>query len=276
MIISCRGRSLDTSNGTLLMGILNVTPDSFSDGGRNFRTSDALFAAEKMVRDGADVIDVGGESTRPGYTEISVDEELSRIIPVIKGITENLDVTVSVDTYKSEVAQGALDAGCHIINDIYGLQYDPNMASVVANNEAAAVLMFNCRRNGECLRENIIDRALRELSGSVDRAVAAGIPEDALILDPGIGFGTSRSQDIELIASLDRLSFGGRFPVLLACSRKRVAADIAGRDTMPEERDDISIGLGLAGVSKGASMLRVHNVRAAKDVLLGYETALGI
>jgi len=274
MIISCRGRHLNTSNGTLLMGILNVTPDSFSDGGRNFRTSDALFAAEKMVRDGADIIDVGGESTRPGYKEISVDEELSRIIPVIKGITENLDVTVSVDTYKSEVASGALDAGCHIINDIYGLQYDPGMASVVAGNGAAAVLMFNCRRNGECLRENIIDRALRELSGSVDRAVAAGIPEESLILDPGIGFGTSRSQDIELISSIGRLSFGGRFPMLLACSRKRVTADLAGRDTIPEERDDVSIGLGLAGVSKGASMLRVHNVRAAKDVLLGYEAAL--
>ena len=148
--VKCRDKILTFGKETVCMGILNVTPDSFSDGGRNYKFTDAMMNVKSMIEDGAKVIDVGGESTRPGYTEISVDEELSRIVPVVKAIRDNFDVIISIDTYKSKVAEGALEAGCHIINDIYGFMYDPNMASVVKKYDAAAILMFNCRRNGEC------------------------------------------------------------------------------------------------------------------------------
>ena len=274
-VISCRGKRLEYGHRTLIMGILNVTPDSFSDGGKNRKLSDALFAAERMIREGADIIDVGGESTRPGYTMISVDEELERIAPVIERIEDAFDTVISVDTYKADVAEGALRAGAHIVNDIYGFMYDPKMAEKASEYDAAAVLMFNCRRNGECLNEDITGRAIRELSGSIERARAAGMEDDRLIVDPGIGFGTSRAQDIELIRSLDRISMSGRFPVLLAASRKRVAADILDYDTTPEERDAVTMGIGLAGVNNGASILRVHNVKMTYESLKGYESTIG-
>ncbi|MBR2295012.1 MAG: dihydropteroate synthase [Clostridiales bacterium] len=271
MILKARDRKLDLSSGCRIMGILNVTPDSFSDGGKNLQTTKALASCREMIEQGADIIDVGGESTRPGYIPVDVDEETRRILPVISGISESLDTIISVDTYKSEVAGKALENGCHMVNDIYGLMYDPNMASVIREYDAAVVLMFNCRRNGECIRESITERAIRELSGSIDRAVKAGIPEDHIVLDPGVGFGTSRSQDAELLASAGRLSFGGRFPVLTACSRKRIAADLLSRQTIPEERDEVSIGIALKSVSLGSRILRVHNVRATRDALTGFE-----
>ncbi len=273
--LDLRGKKIEYGHRTLIMGILNVTPDSFSDGGKNYKLSDALFAAEKLIRDGADIIDVGGESTRPGYTMISVDEELERIVPVIEAINDAFDTIISADTYKADVAEGALKAGAHVINDIYGFMYDPNMASKVAAYNAAAVLMFNCRRNGECLNESITGRAIRELSGSVERAKNAGIKDDSIILDPGVGFGTSRAQDLELIRDMNRLSMSGRYPVLLGASRKRITADVLDYDTVPYERDYVTGGIHLAGVMCGASILRVHNVKAAYEGLKGFESVIG-
>jgi len=272
--VKCRDKVLTFGKETVCMGILNVTPDSFSDGGRNYKFTDAMMNVKAMIEDGAKVIDVGGESTRPGYTEISVDEELSRIVPVVKAIRDNFDVVISIDTYKSGVAEGALEAGCHIINDIYGFMYDPNMASVVKKYDAAAILMFNCRRNGECLKEDIIDRAVRELDGSIRRAHEAGIEDDRLILDPGVGFGTSRAQDIELTRRINELSFDGKYPMLIACSRKRTPSVLLPRETAPDQRDPVSIGMALAGVACGASMVRVHNVKDTFDALCGFDKTI--
>lgn len=272
--IKCRDKRLEFDKQTLIMGILNVTPDSFSDGGKNFRLSDAMFSVQRMIDEGAAVIDVGGESTRPGYTQISVDEELSRIVPVVTAIKENFDTVISVDTYKEGVAKGALEAGCHIINDIYGFMYDPNMASVVKDYDAGCILMFNCRRNGEAVSEDIIDRAVRELDGSIRTAHRVGIEDDHIILDPGIGFGTSRAQDIALTARISELSYDSRYPVLLACSRKRTPAAVLDRETTADQRDPVSIGMALAGIASGASMIRVHNVKDSADAVRGFEYTL--
>lgn len=269
-IIKCRDRELVFGRRTLCMGILNVTPDSFSDGGKNFGLSSAVTNALQMVDDGADVIDIGGESTRPGYTEISCQEEIDRIVPVIETLRRESDVIISVDTYKSEVAKAALKAGAHIINDITGFMADANMAPVVKEYEAGAILMFNARTKGESEGE-ITGRAMNELLESIDIAHRAGITDDYLILDPGIGFGTTREQETELIHNLKRLSFDGRYPVLLALSRKRLAGEILMRPTLPDERDSVSIGLGLAGVFNGAGMLRVHNVKDTVDALRGFD-----
>lgn len=267
----CRDRSIEFGDRTKVMGILNVTPDSFSDGGRNFKLSDAMFSVERMINEGAAVIDVGGESTRPGYSEISVDEELSRIVPVIEAISASFDVVISVDTYKSRVADGALEAGAHVINDIYGFLYDPHMADVVKRYDAGAILMFNCRRNGECINDDIVERAIREISASINKALDAGIPEQSIMVDPGIGFGTSRQQDIDLIRAMDKISGYGKYPMLLACSRKRTAAALLERETTPDQRDPVSIGMVLAGSSLGANMVRSHNVGDTCDALAGYE-----
>jgi len=267
----CRDRSIEFDDRTRVMGILNVTPDSFSDGGKNFKLSDAMFSVERMINEGASVIDVGGESTRPGYREISVDEELTRIVPVIEAISSNFETVISVDTYKSRVAEGALEAGAHVINDIYGFLYDPNMAATVKKYDAGAILMFNCRRNGECINDDIVERAVRELGASVRKALDAGIPEQSIMVDPGIGFGTSRQQDIDLIRAMDKLSEYGKYPMLLACSRKRTAAALLERETTPDQRDPVSIGMVLAGSSLGANMVRSHNVGDTCDALAGYE-----
>ncbi len=267
MIIKCRERSLKFGSKTLCMGILNATPDSFSDGGKNYSLDAAMKNIEEMVNFGADVIDVGGESTRPGYTVISDEEEISRIVPVIKNIRENFDVTISVDTYKSGVAKAALDSGAHIINDITGLMADSKMASVIKEYDAGAVLMFNKRTKGDSFEEGIVFRAVDELCESIKIAKEAGISDDRIILDPGIGFGTTREEDQLLIRNLRLLSMGDKYPVLLALSRKRVVADLLGRETQADERDAASIGLGIAGVTNGADMLRVHNVKDTVDAL---------
>lgn len=274
MIIKCRERSLEFSNKTLCMGILNVTPDSFSDGGKNASFDDALNTVSNMVKYGVDIVDIGGESTRPGYTKISDDEEISRIAPVISAVKANFDVTISVDTYKSEVARAALDEGAHIINDITGFLADSKMSDVVKEYDAGCVLMFNKRTNGELSSSDITKRAISELKESIDIAHKSGVSDDKIILDPGIGFGTTREEDQELIRNISLLSMDKKYPVLLALSRKRVVADLLGRETSAEERDPGSIGLGLAGVMNGADMLRVHNVKDTVDALKCFDRFL--
>ena len=273
-VVKCRDRILDFTSRTLVMGILNVTPDSFSDGGDNYLVDNALEAVDSMVKSGADVIDVGGESTRPGYEQISDEEEIARIVPVIKRIVSNYDVAISVDTYKPNVARAALEAGAHIINDICALE-DPDMAGVVASYNAGLILMYNAR-NYPCDEDkSVSDYAAQVLSESVNKAISAGGTKDKIILDPGIGFGTTREQDADLIRELSKISLEGQYPVLLALSRKRLVAEVMGGTTTPKERDGASLGLGLAGVNNGADMLRVHNVKLTVDALKGYDFIRG-
>ena len=269
----CRDRKLIYGKRTLCMGILNVTPDSFSDGGINSSLDSAMATVEEMVNAGVDIIDVGGESTRPGYTTISDEEELSRIVPVISAIRSRFDVIISVDTYKSAVAKGALEAGAHIINDITGLMGDENMASVVADSKAGVILMFNARTNGE-MNQDIVERAIAELTVSIDKAHEAGIADEYIMTDPGIGFGTTREQDMALVKNVGKLSFG-KYPVLLAGSRKRLVAELMERQSTPAERDPASIALALAGISYGANAIRVHNVKDSVDAFRCYDRLMG-
>lgn len=263
-IFKARNKEIILGSHTSVMGILNVTPDSFSDGG-NYNTEELAFAhANDMIADGAEVIDIGGESTRPGYTQISDEEEILRIKPVIARISKECNIVTSVDTYKFGVAKAALEAGADIINDVTGLKNDPEIAELVREYNAGLILMFNMRNNGES-EGSVIERARRELSESVETALRAGVPESNIMTDPGIGFGTSREQDIELTKELSQLSLG-RFPILYACSRKRITAQFASGD-----RDDATMGLSMAAISNGADMIRVHNVKKAVEVTKAYD-----
>ena len=271
---NCRDKKLDLSGKPLIMGILNVTPDSFSDGGNYTDVSKALSHAFEMVKQGADIIDIGGESTRPGYTQISSEEEIERIVPVIKAIKENIDVALSVDTYKADVAKAALEAGCDIVNDVTGLYADPDMAKVIAEYKAGAILMFNMRNNGEDENADVISRAETELQISVEKALEAGIESDRIMLDPGIGFGTTREQDMILTDKVDKISLNGRYPVLYACSRKRMTAEFVFDGAGKEDRDTATAVLGLEAIKRGAAMVRVHNVAAMKSAIDVYYSFL--
>lgn len=275
MVFKCKDRILEIGKRTLVMGILNVTPDSFSDGGLHSTYEAAVKAAELMVSEGADVIDIGGESTRPGYTPVSIDEELSRIIPVIETVSSTMDVAISVDTLKPEVLDEALKAGAHIANDINGLIESPKMADIAAVHGAGIIAMFNKRLSLNSDVENIVDRAVLNLTESIRIAHLAGVSDEYLMTDPGVGFGTTREEDIELVKGLKRLSLDGKYPVLLAASRKRLAGLLAGRETLPQERDAVSTGIALAGISNGASMIRTHNVRMTVDAISGFEALRG-
>ena len=248
------GKEFDTDNNTYIMGILNVTPDSFSDGGKYNTPDAALFHAEQMVREGADILDVGGESTRPGHEQISDGEEISRITPVIERLKKEFDVPVSADTYKSAVARAALDAGADLINDIWGLKYDEEMARVIAESGAACCLMHN--RNGsyygQFLPEFMDD--MRECLAIADRA---GIGRDRIILDPGVGFGKTYEMNLEIIAHLEIMKEFG-LPVLLGTSRKSVIG--LTLDLPPSEREEGTLVTTVYGVQKGCAFVRVHDV----------------
>ena len=263
---------------TLCMGILNVTPDSFSDGGKFTDVDVAVSHALKMRDDGADIIDIGGESTKPGYLPISVDEEISRVIPVIKRLSQYEDLTLSIDTMKSEVAKEALLSGCKIVNDISGFAFDSKMASTISSYNASAIIVFNyfyTAKKNDVSNLDIIDIALMGLSSSIEMATQAGISADKISIDPGIGFGTTRQQELTLIRRLSELSFNNKYPILLACSRKRIVRELMGTQLDSNNIDLASISLGLAGVKNGASMLRVHDVKNTVVALKGFDAALG-
>ncbi|OUM95125.1 MAG: dihydropteroate synthase, partial [Paenibacillaceae bacterium ZCTH02-B3] len=217
-VIDCRGKTLVLGERTLIMGILNVTPDSFSDGGRYTTVERAVRHAVRMAEEGADIIDIGGESTRPGHQPVSAEEELARILPVIEAVRREVDLPISVDTHKAEVARQALEAGAHIINDIWGFKRDPDMAHVAARYGAPAVLMHN--RTDEDYPGGFMADLLDDLRRSVDIARRAGVPDDRIILDPGFGFAKSMDQHLELMGRLDEVRALG-FPVLVGTSRKR-------------------------------------------------------
>lgn len=240
---------------TYVMGILNITPDSFSDGGRYNNLDSALFRVEEMLKEGADIIDIGGESTRPGYEVISADEEITRVVPVIKQIKERFDVPVSLDTYKLDVAKAGIEAGADLINDIWGLKADDKMAEVIAKADIPCCLMHNRK---EAVYDDYIQDVLADLEESLIIARNAGISNDKIILDPGIGFAKTYEQNLELLNKLEILhSFG--YPVLLGTSRKSV---IGLTLNLPaEERVAGTLATTVLGVMKGCSFVRVHDIK---------------
>ncbi len=269
-IYRCGNRSLEIGKKTLIMGILNLTPDSFSDGGRYTDVDAAVDQCAKMVKEGADCIDLGAEATGPNSVPVSTEEELERLIPSLQAIRSRFDLPLSVDTFKSETAKEAILAGADIINDITGFLGDPEMAKVVADNGTGCILMFNKRTNGENKTsfEPVSRRAVRELKESVEIAKKAGIPDDMIMTDPGIGFGTTRAEDAELTASTLSMGLQGKYPILYAASRKRYARIFAGGDAATEAQlDYATAGLSMTAASLGAAMVRVHNVAASRQML---------
>ncbi len=248
-------REFDFNKHCYVMGILNVTPDSFSDGGKWNDFDAALAHVKEMIDDGADIIDVGGESTRPGYTLLSDEEEIGRVVPIIRAIKENFDIPVSVDTYKSGVAKAAIEAGADALNDIWGLKYDPEIAGVAAEYNVPVFLMHNRK---EAVYENFMEDVLDDLEESIKIAHNAGIPDDKIILDPGVGFGKTYENNLEVINEVDEI-VGLGYPVLLATSRKSVIG--LTLDLPADERVEGTVATTVIGVMKGCGMVRVHDVK---------------
>ena len=248
-------RDFATTGHTYIMGILNVTPDSFSDGGKFNQIDAALKHAEEMIGDGADVIDIGGESTRPGYTKISDEEEIDRVVPVIEAVKKEFGIPISVDTYKSGVAEAAAEAGADLINDIWGLKYDARMAEVIAKSGLACCLMHN-RDNTEY--RNFMEDMKQNLRETIALAKAAGIADDKIILDPGVGFAKSYENNLEVIRRLKEFN-ELKYPVLLGTSRKSVIG--LTLDLPAAERVEGTIVTTVMAVEAGCMFVRVHDVK---------------
>lgn len=240
---------------TYVMGILNITPDSFSDGGRYHAMDAALLHVEEMITDGMDLLDVGGESTRPGYTPLSDEEEIERVIPVIENIKSRFDIPISVDTYKSGVALAGIRAGADMINDIWGLKYDEKIADVIAKTGVACCLMHN-RRQAEY--QNYMEEVLDDLRDCVKLAERAGISAERIVLDPGVGFGKTYEQNLIVINRLERFKELG-FPILLGASRKSVIGLTLGLPV--EERLEGTLVTTVFAAIAGVMFVRVHDVR---------------
>ena len=254
-------REFDKKHHTYIMGILNVTPDSFSDGGRFNHIEAAIKHAGEMIAEGADVIDVGGESTRPGYTKISDEEEISRVVPVIEAIKQRFDIPVSIDTYKSEVAKAAAAAGADLINDIWGLKYDDKMAEVIAENNLACCLMHN-RTNTEY--SNFMEDMKQDLRETIAIARKAGIADDRIILDPGVGFAKSYENNLEVIRRLGELKELG-YPLLLGTSRKSVIG--LTLDVPAAERVIGTTVTTVMAVQADCMFVRVHDIKENRQAI---------
>ncbi len=253
---------------TYIMGILNATPDSFSDGGKFNSIDAALYRAEQIVNEGGDIIDIGGESTRPGHTQISDSEEIERTAPIIEAVSGCFELPVSIDTYKPAVAEAALKAGAVMVNDIWGFKYDRKIADITAKYGAACCLMHN-RDNTDY--NDFVNDVTAELGQSVEIALAAGVDKNKICIDPGVGFGKTYEQNLEIINKLDRLSALG-FPVLLGTSRKSVIG--LALDLPVEERLEGTLATSVLGVMKGCRFLRVHDVLANKRAVMMTEKIL--
>ena len=251
-----------TKGHTYVMGILNVTPDSFSDGGKFNDMDRALFHVEKMIAEGMDIVDVGGESTRLGYTLLPDQEEIERVVPVIEHIKSRFNIPISLDTYKGAVAEAGIQAGADLINDIWGLKYDDKLADVIARAKVPCCLMHNRK---EAVYQNYMEDVLADLKETLAIAHRAGIPEEGIILDPGVGFGKTYENNLEIIDRLELLNTLG-YPVLLGTSRKSVVG--LTLDLPASERVEGTLVTTVYGVQKGAMFVRVHdvkeNVRAIK------------
>ncbi|KGR73504.1 dihydropteroate synthase [Ureibacillus manganicus] len=267
--ITLNNIQLDYKKETFVMGILNVTPDSFSDGGKYNSVETAIAHAKEMVANGAKIIDVGGESTRPGYTRISDEDEIARVVPVIKALLEQVPAIISIDTYKSAVARAAVEAGAQIINDIWGAKEDPLIANVAAELNVPIILMHN-REDKPYV--NYFEDYISDLNESIQIAKEAGVPDEHIILDPGIGFVKNLNQSIETMQRLDELAELG-YPVLLATSRKRMIGTILNLPV--DERIEGTAATCAYGVMKGCHIVRVHDVKEVARTVKMIDALLG-
>lgn len=268
-------RRFDLRDKVLIMGILNVTPDSFSDGGKYFTLDAALRRAEEMVEEGADIIDVGGESSRPGAQPVSLEEERRRVIPVISSLKKRLEVPISVDTYKYEVASEAISAGAEIVNDITGLRHSANMKALVAAQGVGLVIM-HMQGTPQTMQvaphyNDVVEEIGEFLEHQVSEAKQSGIAEECIVVDPGIGFGKLLEHNLEILANLEQLRLRCRRPVLIGVSRKSFIGHLLG-GIPPEERVAGGLGAVLSAVMNGARIVRVHDVRATRHALSIYES----
>ncbi len=258
--LNCRGYSLPLGRQTLVMGILNVTPDSFSDGGKFFEKSKAVERALEMVELGADILDIGGESTRPKAEFVPAEREMERVLPVLEALIPNINIPVSVDTYKSSVAEAVLKAGAHMINDVWGLQADKDMARVMAKYDVPVVIMHN-QKGTEYL--DLIGDMFKFFAHSLDLAKAAGIKDENIILDPGIGFGKTTEQNLQVMSRLGEFRSLG-YPILLGASRKSM---IGNTLELPVDQRVEGNGATVAlGIAAGADIVRVHEVKEMKRI----------
>ncbi len=264
----CRNTSFICGEKTLIMGVLNVTPDSFSDGASYYDTEDAIHRAYEIIDEGADILDIGGESSRPGAEPVSEEEELRRVIPVIEEVFPESSIVISVDTVKYDVAKQALEAGASIVNDISGLQRDPRLAELCAEWEAGYVLM-HMRGTPQTMQEmtNYVDivTEIREyFERQIDLALNLGVKEEQIVLDPGIGFGKTPEQNLSILQHLDKIRWYG-FPLLVGVSRKSFIGKVTGREA--HNRLMGSAGAVAASVLRGADIVRVHDIIAMRDVV---------
>lgn len=255
---------LDYGKRTYIMGILNVTPDSFSDGGDFNSVDKALKHAKEMVEEGADMIDIGGESTRPGHTYVDSEEEIRRVVPVIKALKKEISLPMSIDTYKADVAEEALKLGVEMVNDVWGLRRDENMANVVAKYDAEVCIMHN--QDGTEYDKDIMESIKDFLNESIKMALDAGVKKEKIVLDPGIGlFGKTFEQNLEVLRRLGELRELG-YPILLGTSRKSVIGNVLHLE--PKDRVEGTVATTVLGVRDGVDIVRVHditeNLRAAK------------
>ncbi len=276
MLWHFRTQSFDLTHRGLIMGVLNVTPDSFSDGGRFFDPSAAIARGLVMVQEGADILDIGGESTRPGATPVEAEEELRRILPVIRGLRKHSPIPISIDTMKARVAAAAVEAGADIINDISGLQHDPDMARVAAETEAGLVLM-HLRGTPRTMQQepeytDVVAEVCEHLRAAGSAAMAAGVAVDRLVFDPGIGFGKTMEHNLALLRSLPSFQIYGR-PVLLGVSRKSFIGRLLG-NTDPLSREAPTIALTAWARQHGVRILRVHAVKENAQALRMMEAIL--
>jgi len=268
-VLKVRNVSLDLSERTYFMGIVNLTPDSFSDGGRYLDPNQAVVHARKLIDSGADFIDLGAESTRPGAESVSARQELARLLPVLRDLRKRTDRFISVDTYKSEVARVCLQAGADVINDISGLRFDPKLAAVIARAGAASVVMHIKGKPRTMQRkptyQDLMGEICEYLSGSIARAAKAGIPQEQVIVDPGIGFGKSVEDNFTILRRLGELKSLGQ-PILVGPSRKSFIG--AALDLPVEERLAGTVAASVMAVANGASILRVHDVKEVKQAVV--------
>lgn len=270
MLLKTKTKTLHLSERTHIMGILNVTPDSFSDGGKYYSLEKAVEHAKKMEEEGADIIDIGGESTRPGHAPVPAEEEIKRIVPVIEAVRAKVSVPISIDTYKAETAKHAIEAGADIINDIWGAKRDPAIAEVAAAYNVPIILMHN---REQAVYTSLIEDMKKDLQESIAIAKNAGVPDEHIILDPGLGFAKNYEQHLLVMNQLEQFVDMG-YPFLLATSRKRFIGKVLGLDN-PEDRD---VGTGATtclGIMKGAHIVRVHDVKLNAQLAKMMDAMLG-
>lgn len=261
-------KELKIGKETIVMGILNITPDSFSDGGKFNEVDLAVKRAKQMVEAGASIIDVGGESTRPNAEFVSEEDEIKRVVPIIKAIKENMDIIISIDTYKSKTAEAAINAGADIINDVWGFKKDENMAKIAAKYNVPCILMHNRISKPY---ENLMKDVILDLEESIKIAINAGVKKDKIMLDPGIGFAKTYEENLIVMNSLEVIVEMG-YPVLLGTSRKSMIGLALGLDT--KNRVEGTVATTVMGIMKGCHLVRVHDVLENKRACIMTDTIL--